>query len=282
MSGCILVWETVEANVSEVLDAYREAERELISQRDELRQCAFEHLVTEGERDVRVAVDAGAKLGLPLDDKVVVVVAAAAEEASTGHGDLLQCRRRLRAGGRRFYLGRLGDELVGIIAMGSKSVDDIQSYLEPLESRRCGAAVVERLKHVPRGMRLARAVVAGHQDAGVRFVQSHWVGTVTAVSEELAKGLVGQVLGPLQVLAAHDRAAILVTLECYLDVGSIAEVATRTYCHRNTVRNRIQTLERLTGLSVSRPRDTALLTMAVDWLRSPGGSAMSQQLAKQR
>lgn len=274
ISGCILVWETIEANVAEVVDAYRRTQRHMLSQHDELRQHVFERLVIEGERDSRVVVDAASKLNLPLDGEVLVVLA---EDISGRHEELLDCRSRLRDAGRRFHFGLLGDEFIGVVAVGSKPVEDVLSLVEPLGSSRCGAATVERLRLVPRGVRLARAVLAGYAEPGVRLVQSHWIGTVTAVSEEMATALTEQVLGPLSVLGPHDRAAVLETLECYLDVGSIAEVAARTYCHRNTVRNRIQTLERLTGLTVSRPRDTALLAMAVDWLHSPGGQAFTQQ-----
>jgi DNA-binding PucR family transcriptional regulator len=76
-------------------------------------------------------------------------------------------------------------------------------------------------------------------------------------------------------MVTRDKDGLFETLRSYLDLGSIAGVATETYRHRNTVRNRLQTVERVTGLDLSKPRDTALLAMAVDWLRSPAGDRFS-------
>jgi DNA-binding PucR family transcriptional regulator len=62
------------------------------------------------------------------------------------------------------------------------------------------------------------------------------------------------------------------TLEAYLDgTGSVAEVASLTLRHRNTVRNRLQTVERVTGLSLSKPRDVATIALAMEWRRGPEG-----------
>jgi DNA-binding PucR family transcriptional regulator len=80
------------------------------------------------------------------------------------------------------------------------------------------------------------------------------------------------VLGPLMALPENDRAAVLETLEAFVEgSGSVAEVAAQTFRHRNTVRNRLQTVERVTGLSLSRPRDVAAITLAMAWRRGPVG-----------
>jgi sugar diacid utilization regulator len=55
--------------------------------------------------------------------------------------------------------------------------------------------------------------------------------------------------------------------------GSVAEIASTTLRHRNTVRNRLQTVERITGLSLSRPRDVAAVSLAMAWFRGPGEQA---------
>jgi DNA-binding PucR family transcriptional regulator len=77
----------------------------------------------------------------------------------------------------------------------------------------------------------------------------------------------------LLALPENDRVAVFETLEAFLDgSGSVAEVAALTLRHRNTVRNRLQTVERVTGLSLSRPRDVAAITLAMAWRRGPLGS----------
>ena len=90
-------------------------------------------------------------------------------------------------------------------------------------------------------------------------------------NEELAKALADQVLGPLLALPDNDRAAVFETLQAYVEgSGSVAEIASTTLRHRNTVRNRLQTVERITGLSLSKPRDVAAISLAMAWIRGPG------------
>ncbi|MGW6286975.1 helix-turn-helix domain-containing protein [Streptomyces sp. NPDC055107] len=64
------------------------------------------------------------------------------------------------------------------------------------------------------------------------------------------------------VLAAPDRKDLMETLTAWLDsdTGSTTEIL---YCHRNTVRNRLDRVSRLTGRSLLRPADVAALYAGV-------------------
>lgn len=58
---------------------------------------------------------------------------------------------------------------------------------------------------------------------------------------ELAARLIADVFGPLLELDPSDRAVLLETLDAWLEYGgSAGRAATRLYCHRNTVFNRLQ------------------------------------------
>ncbi|MFF8504832.1 helix-turn-helix domain-containing protein [Streptomyces anulatus] len=67
------------------------------------------------------------------------------------------------------------------------------------------------------------------------------------------------------VLAAPDRKDLMETLTAWLDSdsGSTTEIAEILYCHRNTVRNRLDRVSRLTGRSLHRPADVAALYAGV-------------------
>jgi DNA-binding PucR family transcriptional regulator len=75
----------------------------------------------------------------------------------------------------------------------------------------------------------------------------------------------------------RDRNGLFETLTHYLVLGSITDVAERTYRHRNTVRNRLLTVENATGLSLSVPADAARLVMAMEWLQTAPGRAFRRQ-----
>ena len=103
-------------------------------------------------------------------------------------------------------------------------------------------------------------------------MEADWPAVLVNSDEELASALSEQVLGPLLALPEHDRAAVFETLEAYIHgSGSVAEVASQTLRHRNTVRNRLQTVERITGLSLSKPKDVAAITLAMASRYGPDG-----------
>jgi DNA-binding PucR family transcriptional regulator len=52
--------------------------------------------------------------------------------------------------------------------------------------------------------------------------------------------------------------------------GDGSAAARRLYCHRNTVRNRLIRVERLTGSSLADPRGAARLAVAAECLRLHG------------
>jgi len=45
--------------------------------------------------------------------------------------------------------------------------------------------------------------------------------------------------------------------------GSVKEVAARSFCHRNTVLNRLRRFSALTGRDVTRPADAAVVLLAL-------------------
>ncbi|WP_103535204.1 CdaR family transcriptional regulator [Streptomyces sp. SM11] len=85
---------------------------------------------------------------------------------------------------------------------------------------------------------------------------------------ELSARLLAEVFGPLLALVPAERAVLVGTLEAWLECGgSVGRAAVRLRCHRNTVFNRLRRLERLTGRSLSRPRELVDLVLALDVLR---------------
>ncbi|GAA2410528.1 hypothetical protein GCM10010191_19290 [Actinomadura vinacea] len=266
LDGLLLVWEATEANSVEVVDAYRRTERDLASHRVEVRGRAFGRLVLEGEQDPAVVADASALLGIPAEAPLIVVVA---EGVPTKDRALDSCRNLLQSAGYPFHFGYIGDELLGVVNRGRRSSDAVHELLAPLGEWPCGTADVDGLADTPRGVRLARAAIRSDAAPGLRPIRSHWIGAIMSGNEELTGLMAREVLAPLLTLRNHD--ILIDTLRGYLELGSIAEVAGRTYRHRNTVRTHLQTIETATGLDISIPTDAALLTMATQWLGSTAG-----------
>jgi hypothetical protein len=269
LESSILVWEAVEANTAEVVDAYRRAREDMSKSLDVLKGRAFEKLVLAGESDHSAVREAARRLELSPDARYLVVVG---DDVPVDHAIVVSANARLSGRGLRSYMGWIGDALVGVVLLAGRRPEDVVQHLSSLQDWRCGAAVVDGLAAVPRGVRLARAVIPSLTRPGVQLLESDWPSVIVSSNEELARALADQVLGPLLALPENDRTAVFETLEAFVEgAGSVAEIAAQTLRHRNTVRNRLQTVERVTGLSLSRPRDVAAITLAMAWRRGPVG-----------
>jgi hypothetical protein len=267
LDGLIRVWEATDANSVEVVDAYRRTERDLASRRTEVRNRAFSRLVLEGEQDPSTVAEASTLLGFSEHVPLTVVVV---ESVPTGDPALSQVDDALRRGGLLRHFGWMGDELLGIVRHGRSDREAVLAVLQPFAPWRCGVAEVPGLALTARGIRFARAAIRSSTRPGVRHVEGHWVGAIMSAQEELPGAMATGVLRPL--LGLRDSDSVIETLRCYFDLGSVAEVAARTYRHRNTVGNRLQAAEEATGLKLSRPADAARLVLALAWLETDAGA----------
>jgi len=83
-------------------------------------------------------------------------------------------------------------------------------------------------------------------------------------SPDLAQRLVRRALGPVLDLSTSERGTLLRTLRLYLELGgSVAKVADKVPCHRNTVFNRLTKIQDLTGLSPVEPWEMTELALAL-------------------
>jgi hypothetical protein len=89
---------------------------------------------------------------------------------------------------------------------------------------------------------------------GVAGFDDHPIGTLVASSPELSERLVHGVLGPVLALEGEERDTLIGTLRTWIDeAGSVGTTAERLFCHRNTIRNRMQRIEALTNRSLADP-----------------------------
>ncbi|MFG3496957.1 helix-turn-helix domain-containing protein [Streptomyces sp. NPDC047928] len=265
-----MVWSAVDAQADIASDAYRTTELELRRRTDEQLQALLDALL-EGPRSAELAARAAAGLDLPERGRYAVVVLRGdrREPPSSSH-------RRVVDAGMRFVWRMRTDCEIGVVWLADETGLDTLAGL--LEDRSAGpggiSPVVEGLSELGRARRLAElALRTCPPDArGVVRLDRRMPGALVVSQPELAGLLVADVLGALLELDPADRAVLLETLDVWLDCeGSAGRAASRLYCHRNTVFNRLRRLEQLTSRSLSRPRDLTEMTLALDAFRlAPG------------
>ncbi len=243
------VWAIVDEFSSAVGDSYRLTEAEFL-RRDDRRRDALVDALLEGRGGERtVSADAAAALDLPEFGHYVAVVLAG-EDVSRPATSALRVR-----GLRSVWRSRT-DREIGLVPLGRLEPRDVVLALQAVGGLRAGVSpAVGRLADVDQAHRLAetalRALPAGEPIVAELDVRLPAALLVTA--PDLAGRLVRHALGGVLDLEPDERDLLLDTLRAWLDTGgSAGQTATRLYCHRNTVLNRLRRLEALTARSVER------------------------------
>ncbi|CAM5356684.1 PucR family transcriptional regulator [Streptomyces spiroverticillatus] len=261
------VWAAVDRQAATVADAYRSTEEDMQRRSDEHVQALLDALL-EGRTSAAVVANAAAGLDLPEQGRYAVAVLRADRRE--------RFHRVTAADGLRFFWRMRTDCEIAVVALGPDAgLGELAAELE----RRCAgpgglSPVVEGLAELGLARRLAETALltcgATQPPGGTGIVRlDERLPTALVVGQpELAARLVAEVFGPLLALDPGDRAVLLETLDAWLGAeGSAGRAATRLYCHRNTVFNRLKRLEQLTSRSLSRPRDLTEMTLALDAFR---------------
>jgi len=253
------VWELVDRFSSSMADSYRRSRAE-IERRDSIRRGALLDALLDGRGAERaVAAEATAALGLPEHGRFVVVVLQ-------GGADL-RAVDALAVRGLRAAWRTREDREVGVVSLGRGCTEEVLAALRVVHGTRAGVSpAVDGLAELAVGHRLAetalRALPRG--EAAVAELDARLPGALLVTSPDLAGRLVRRALGRVLDLDADERELLLETLTAWLATGgSASQTATRLYCHRNTVLNRLRRLEGLTGRSVERVDDLVEWSLAL-------------------
>ncbi|MFJ8128412.1 PucR family transcriptional regulator [Streptomyces hydrogenans] len=250
--------------------AYRETAAELTSQGRARRAALLEALFTGVVTD-RTLWEAGRELELPEHGPYVVVAA----KADTPDEDpVAGAEAALRQANVPSAWRPAPDERLGLIALPTAAAE--AACLRVLRRTRARVGVSPHfasLRETPQALRFARLALAGQVGTGpgvARFDENPLAMVVAAAPAE-ATHLMERVLRPLLDLPAAERARLLRTLEHWFAAGGSAAGAARSlFVHPNTVRYRLRRVEELTGRSLSDPRATADIGVALLTVRNSG------------
>ncbi|MCE7079120.1 CdaR family transcriptional regulator [Streptomyces sp. ST2-7A] len=261
------VWNFVDEHCSLAAEAYRRAEREMAWRRENRIRLMTEALL---HGTVRVAdlPDVVEALGLPENGRYAVVAVGGPGRAALRTGP---------AGDRLVWhpgdpvdlaIARLEEE-PGDHREGERGVEALARDLAPGPGGppvRVGVSPpVRGLVGLGEARSLAeKALQTCPADGEVALLRDHLAAALLVSSPDLGAVLTERVLGPLRRLDPGDREILLDTLAAWLECDASAQrTGERLSCHRNTVLNRLRRYEKLTGRSLSSPKETAELSLAL-------------------
>ncbi|MER5439537.1 helix-turn-helix domain-containing protein [Streptomyces sp. NPDC002790] len=257
------VWNYVDEHCAHVAASYRRAERELTWRRENRRRIMAAALL-DGAIRIADLPDAATALDLPESGRYAVLTAAGGSRGAP---------RPTLPGAVRAVWHTAAEADRAIVDLGGLDAPDMPQLAAVLREfchRRPGLRVgispaVEGLAAVGGARRLAEtALRICPEGGGTVLLDEQLPAALVAAAPALGRILADRVLGPLLALPPADRTLLLDTLTAWLDCdGSAQRAATRLYCHRNTVLNRLRRCEQLTGRSLARPADLVELGLAL-------------------
>jgi hypothetical protein len=256
------VWEVVDATSAEVAAAYRAAESHLLRADEQRLAALWEGLLHGRAKEAAFAHDASQTLGMPVDGRYAVVV------ADPGGGrDTALLQRRLAATAIDSVWQARASSLVGLLSLPRPALGKALAALRGTLAGPAGVSLVVRgLAEVDAAYwqaALARRTVIDDR-AEIAALAERLPDALLLSAPELAQQLVDRWLGDLLAVPAAERRLLLGTLQIWVTTGgSVKRTADAACCHRNTVLNRLQRMQVITGHDFADPGCLSELALAL-------------------
>jgi hypothetical protein len=256
-----LLWEALEANTADVVEAYRVVEARRAQRVDQRDRELFKRVLTAGAHQPAALEAFAAHTALPTDGRYsTFVVAGLSDPRETA----TVLRARLRANGYRSFVTVYKEDVQGLAFEWQDQRPRAELLADAAGEGSAAAVPAIGLGGVPRALRVARRVAAARQPGSFADVGDEPFEQLAALEPDVVAAILEYRLRGLKGLTAAEEAGMWETVEALvIGDGSVADIAARTYRHRNTIRARIDRLRELTGLSSRVPSDLAILALAV-------------------
>ncbi|WP_169815629.1 PucR family transcriptional regulator [Nocardia inohanensis] len=262
------VWQLVDDYSEALTLGYQEVENEMQRRDARLRDAALDALFTGG--DAPRLGEYADLLRLPRQGRYLMVAATSestAAEAIPGISETLST-----LGVRSAWQLRVDCQL-GIVAITDTFTPE--RLVQLLSERATGPAglstVYDSLEATPAALRQAELACTAAQCETARIVryEQALIPVLLADATEIAEALTDRILGGVLALPDHDRGTLLDTMSAWFaSDGEVAAVAETLFCHRNTVRFRLNRITDLTGRRFAAPAEAAELYLALQAYRT--------------
>ena len=266
----VQLWQAVEEHSNDVQIGYHEAATALAYERDRDRRRIVEAFLDSDGEDGDLLARAAAVLGAETGDDVFCAFVPSRTALAGLVGNPVGVHLHEWRGGTVVLATRArGTWPADAVAAGRAAVPAV------LREVACGVGPLARgLARLPRAVRVAQQV-AGALPPGtsgpVRPADNALAVAARALGA-IRDDVADDVLHDLLALGPPERDRLLETLDTFTATGSVAVTAERTFCHRNTVLNRLRRITECTGLDVTVPDQAVVLLLALTaWRQRTAG-----------
>ncbi|MFR9803551.1 PucR family transcriptional regulator [Pseudonocardia sp. RS010] len=250
------VWAVVEDYTLQIQAGYQEEAALLARERHGERTALVGELLGSENPDPELVERVALALDVDVDADFLVAAAGTASGAG-----LRRAAEGLAAGDRVVHVQPTGPHSVLVAAWEGGTGAPVRAVLDGVP---CGVGpIAHGLATVPRCARLATEIAGVTTGPGPVEVADAWLPLAAERLADTAAELVDSVLSGLAAAAPAERDRLLETVRVFAETGSVKEVAERSFCHRNTVLNRLRRFTALTGRDLAVPADAAVVLLAL-------------------
>ncbi len=116
---------------------------------------------------------------------------------------------------------------------------------------------VEGLAALPAAAASALVLAQHRRTGALATVEAAWMPIAAGLLETTLPGFSDRVTRALDACTPHERERLLQVARSYARTGSIKATSEELYCHRNTVVNRLRSLQEVIGLDLTVPAQAA-------------------------
>lgn len=254
------VWHVVDAYASQTQGAYMAERQRMATEASSVRQGLVASLFGETAAPPSVIERAAATLGLAADARLSVAVAAGEDAAALRVSIALAARR-----GAEVFTHPFADALLAFWPADERPGSPLHDAGGRIAALRCG--LVEEVHglsglHDAGELALELAHLATEQDTSALRLYTAWARLAGSRLGMEGIRLAADVEAALAGCGEVERERLLETARAYLETGSVSAAASRLYCHRNTLMNRMRRFGALTGVDLAVPAEAARLVVA--------------------
>ncbi|MGH9087022.1 MAG: PucR family transcriptional regulator [Acidimicrobiales bacterium] len=267
LDGTSVVWSVIDTHSDVVTVEYQATLAEL-ARRDEQRRRLLVDALFDGRLAEWQSLHGSTReLGLPSRGPYLAV---AAETTEPGTEALPGIERELARHGFPSVWRLRSDEQAGVVALGRRGPGAVAALRELLGRRATARVGVSgEFQDTSETARALGSATLGRAclrpgEVGVAMADEDVLTALAVGSPELSARIARTVLGPLGTLRDAERRRLLATLETWFSTdGGVGATSEALGCHRNTVRNRLARIERLSRRSLGDPRGACELYLAM-------------------
>ncbi|MDV8147299.1 helix-turn-helix domain-containing protein [Arthrobacter sp. B10-11] len=263
------VWRVVDEFATRTHMSYLTERVRMAQEESSIQREFIARLFNQSTLSAETSGQVGSALGISPDSWCGLVAAngeagAKLRAASAQFGSGLQLRHRMflhESGGTTYLFWPLQAPR----AAPRRGAAPDQQLPPALADIPCGfVPEVHGLRSLPAAARTAESLAAllRPNDPGPLSADAAWARLANQSLQDAGLDLAAQVEESLEDCRGGERERLMETVQHFLSSGNITATAEQLFCHRNTILNRLNRFQELTGIDLTVPSKAARLVVA--------------------